>query len=254
MDGNKTIGQTIGQRIGKARSKADETQQQLADALGVKREMVTYWENGTRNIKVEQLAAIAKRYGVSVDYLLGFTNEPAAEQKVREMCEETGLHGTAIKSLLEKKKESDFQTVTDIVDLIFTSNNFSFKDIILYMNAYRDSINEIEIRLKEDLLSDIAFFEDRKQPFSVSELIKHINFHIAKNEDTISYRLFKATDDFKRFLDECAASAIADYNSTKESYLADVALIKERALESTNGNEEQTISKEKWSEIIDGIF
>ena len=101
--------------------------------------------NGKEPVSLNALVKYAKFFHVSVDYLLGLTSEPAADEVVRAMCEETGLHGAAIESLLEKKKESDFLKVSEIVDLIFTSKNFSFKDIILYMNAYRDGINEIEI-------------------------------------------------------------------------------------------------------------
>lgn len=61
----------IGQRIKQLRGDS-ESQQQLGDAIGVSREIIQHWERGSRQIKAEHLCKIAKHFGVSTDYLLGF--------------------------------------------------------------------------------------------------------------------------------------------------------------------------------------
>ena len=100
MDSNKTIGQ----RIGEIRTENNETQKQLADALGVKREIVTYWENDTRSIKAEQLARIAKRYNVSADYLLGLSSHKSDDKVLTSVSKYTGLSEEAIQTMLYIKK------------------------------------------------------------------------------------------------------------------------------------------------------
>ena len=93
-DSNKTIGY----KIAETRGKADESQADLAAALGVKREMVTYWENGTRPIKAETIIEIAKRYNVSADYLLGLSDSPAVSEDMRTAVKVTGLTEKAIEN------------------------------------------------------------------------------------------------------------------------------------------------------------
>ena len=59
----------LGKRIEQIRKDRGETQQQLADAVGVKRETVNQWESGTRQLKAEAVVSIAKHYCITSDYL-----------------------------------------------------------------------------------------------------------------------------------------------------------------------------------------
>ena len=137
VDSNKRIGY----KIAEARGKADESQADLAAALGVKREMVTYWENGTRPIKAETIIEIAKRYKVSADYLLGLSDSPAVSEDMKTAVKVTGLTEKAIEnarqfsypvngseserwSILSELMETDgfCELIVDIEDLYETSN------------------------------------------------------------------------------------------------------------------------------------
>ena len=93
-DSNKIIGY----RIATARGNADESQATLAAALGVQREMVTYWENGTRPIKVEKIIEIAKRYSISTDFLLGLSDHPTVSEDMKTAIKVTGLSEKAIEN------------------------------------------------------------------------------------------------------------------------------------------------------------
>lgn len=72
------------------------TQQELADLLGIKREIVAYWENGTREPKAEQLYQISKALGVTSDYLLGLTDIQTLDPEKRSSQEYTGLSDDAL--------------------------------------------------------------------------------------------------------------------------------------------------------------
>ena len=52
------------------REKADVTQQTLADALGIKREALSYYENGTRNPSPHIWFSMAEELGVNVEALM----------------------------------------------------------------------------------------------------------------------------------------------------------------------------------------
>lgn len=58
-----------------------KSQQALADALGISQSTVGNWESGRRSPKRTTAIRLAKFFGVSVDYLLGLTDQ--AEVSVR---------------------------------------------------------------------------------------------------------------------------------------------------------------------------
>ena len=63
----------IGERIKHLRISKKLTQDEVAHALNVKRETVTRWETGARDIKTEITILLSKYFNVSADYLLGLT-------------------------------------------------------------------------------------------------------------------------------------------------------------------------------------
>lgn len=74
----------IGERIKELRNRAGEKQTTLARAIYVCGSSVTHYENGERIPDAVTIAAIAKHYNVSADYLLGLTDEA---WKIRGNCE-----------------------------------------------------------------------------------------------------------------------------------------------------------------------
>ena len=47
-----------------------ESQEELANALGVSQRIISYWETGKTEPDIEQIIQIAHRYKISTDYLL----------------------------------------------------------------------------------------------------------------------------------------------------------------------------------------
>lgn len=63
-------------RIGDLRIDMDKTQQNIADILKCNRQVYARYERGIREIPVSMLIVLAKYYNVSVDYMLGLTDNP----------------------------------------------------------------------------------------------------------------------------------------------------------------------------------
>lgn len=63
------------QRITDLRQDHDLTQQEVADILHCKREVYRRYEKGIREIPVSYAITLAKYYQVSLDYLLGLSNQ-----------------------------------------------------------------------------------------------------------------------------------------------------------------------------------
>ena len=62
-------------RIGDLRQDNDMTQKQVADLLHCQREVYRRYEKGIREIPVSYAIILARHYNVTVDYLLGVSDE-----------------------------------------------------------------------------------------------------------------------------------------------------------------------------------
>lgn len=61
----------LGQRLAALRNRRHLTQDQVAEALGIKRARYNAWENGISSPDVKMLGALSSFYKVTVDFLLG---------------------------------------------------------------------------------------------------------------------------------------------------------------------------------------
>lgn len=63
-------------RLKDLREDHDYTQQEVAAAIGITQRKYSYIETGMQQLTAEVLVSLARFYAVSVDYLLGETDEP----------------------------------------------------------------------------------------------------------------------------------------------------------------------------------
>ncbi len=61
------------------RTEKQMTQEFIAETLGVSRQAVSKWENGTSDPSASNLCALAKLYGIPVEELLHETQEEKSE-------------------------------------------------------------------------------------------------------------------------------------------------------------------------------
>jgi len=61
----------------------DYTQKQIADYLHVAQSTYSDYEHGRANIPVDSLVVLAKLYGVTLDYLVGISDEKGQEKEIR---------------------------------------------------------------------------------------------------------------------------------------------------------------------------
>lgn len=61
----------LGDKLKKSRMRSALSQSQVASVLGVKRELISMWENDQRTPSLRQLEEMAQIYQVSLDYLMG---------------------------------------------------------------------------------------------------------------------------------------------------------------------------------------
>lgn len=90
-----------GQRLSEARKRAGLMQKDVAKFLGVKDNIVSYYENGDRIPSVEQYTKLAKFLGVSADYLLGLSDAQTSDKDLQFVCDYTGLSDKTISAIQE---------------------------------------------------------------------------------------------------------------------------------------------------------
>ncbi len=71
------------QRLEDLRIDHDKTQADISQFLGCQREVYRRYEKGTRQIPVDMLIQLAEFYNVSIDYIVGLTNETKPYPKIK---------------------------------------------------------------------------------------------------------------------------------------------------------------------------
>ncbi|BBI32008.1 helix-turn-helix domain-containing protein [Cohnella abietis] len=65
----------LGERIKQLRKEKKKTHQDMADFLGITRQAYGYYESGKRDVDTETLTKLADFFDVSLDYMVGRTEE-----------------------------------------------------------------------------------------------------------------------------------------------------------------------------------
>lgn len=110
---SKNVNIAIGKKLKKARVSCDLTQEQAAKYLDVKREVVSYYENGSRPVSLTKLNSLADLYGYDVKY---FLSDEIAEEQVSLAFRATNI------------KNEDLETIARVNRF---ANNLHFLNSIL---------------------------------------------------------------------------------------------------------------------------
>ena len=99
----------FGDRLKTLRRERGITQQELADAIGISKGGLCYYENTNRAPDITVLEKFADYFKVSADYLLGRTNAQTQKAKLQAVCNHTGLSDKSVNLLSDLKENSPAQ-------------------------------------------------------------------------------------------------------------------------------------------------
>ncbi len=91
------------------RQERELSQREAARDLGISQALLSHYENGLREPKLEFVVRVCDYYNVSADYLLGRTKENSVEaiKKLAERLQELSKDAETLSSFfLERKKEA----------------------------------------------------------------------------------------------------------------------------------------------------
>lgn len=83
----------IGQRIATLRDRMGWTQDQLSKLLGISRAALSHYEKNRREPDFKTLTKLADIFHVSIDYLIGRTNNPTShlDKEIRNFADQVDL-------------------------------------------------------------------------------------------------------------------------------------------------------------------
>lgn len=143
-------------RIRQVRSKKGITQAELANAIGMSRQGLAYYENNQREPKLETWQKLADYLGVSVPYLQGFSDLPTNGTS-------RNSNGLGFFNFSEEANEAKIndQSLIDMLYMIYKQNNgYSGPDFIrkmanLTQQQKRQLLEKFNNFFKDEITQDL---------------------------------------------------------------------------------------------------
>lgn len=143
-------------RIRQVRSEKGITQAELANAIGMSRQGLAYYENNQREPKLETWQKLADYLGVSVPYLQGFSDLPANGTS-------RSSSGFGFFNFSEEANEAKIndQSLIDMLYMIYKQNNgYSGPDFIrkmanLTQQQKRQLLEKFNNFFKDEITQDL---------------------------------------------------------------------------------------------------
>lgn len=151
--------------------RGDTKQQEVANAIGISRATLGYYENGDRKPDIEVLARIAEYFHVSCDYLLGFTDVKTPNEEVQNISNLTGLNEHSASFLADNYKLS-IQKTDDPFEAEPTIAQLLIKTLDALLSEQTDLLSHIIYYLycNFDYFYDDYCFKDESLYRHITEL------------------------------------------------------------------------------------
>lgn len=204
----------VSKRIVSLREEKGETQQELADAIGITRQSLSRYEIAARTINIEVLGTLAQHFGVSADYLLGLSDVRSMEQDMQAACEMTGLSEETITKLkadtpaawavdvlmcsyvstqddsFAKEKAPPLDLISQYIFSAFVSEDIATELVQLELNKKADISKEEATKIAKNMLD---YFTEKELLDRIKLSLKAVKAAIAHSK-TINKDLEAKTD------------------------------------------------------------
>ena len=217
--------QVFSERLSALMKDRGATQQDLADALGVKRQTISLYKSGQSMPDAKMLRDISLYFGVSSDFLIGLSDIKSFGLHQRMACELTGLSDEAVTRVIalgapgKKAADTKYREAMNL----FVSNE-KFIPLICELKRVIDSSRVLGIRL-ESLLS----YSTGDLPENPKDLLaysmEHWDYRWETGEDYSGFgpgfdvvdaererkaRMYYCFDIFQKIIGEISESEIVD--------------------------------------------
>lgn len=132
-----------GKRIRQLREAVAETQADLAELLNVKRQIISYYESGTRIPTLEHLIFFADHYNTTTDYLLGLSEHSTTDKDLIFIADYLGIDENTCKIMHNKVFDEHTKQFIKYLfqnENLFNEMDFYFSSVVLtwlYSSLYK---------------------------------------------------------------------------------------------------------------------
>lgn len=231
----------LGERLKSARVKAGQTQEDIAKLLRVQRQVISYFENGSRTPNIDDLIKLAEIFGTSTDYLLGLTDAQSTDLEVKYICDYTGLSEAAVSELHNNKELingcNDERAIIDETIRMYAHSREAALDIVNlfiedHMSEMGRHLYKYKIGITEAIKEHHAYIDnwnteaEESTEGHMGHIVNKFVFvfsDIASEKGTAKeqlakYELYEAADDFKSLLKELASEEERALREIKTEY------------------------------------
>lgn len=136
-------------RLKKLRTERNIPLSKLADTLGVSAQSLSFYENAKRSPNLEQLAKISEFFGVSADYLAGFSSASSPQTDIQAICRYIGIDDKAVENLRQiNSSDTEHKQLMNEILSAFLSCGY-FAEAMTELLKYR-VCTEIPVRTSDE--------------------------------------------------------------------------------------------------------
>lgn len=139
MDKQEKYKSLFAARLRKLLDERGTTITALSKVLGISRQAVSQYADGTGQPNVDKLRMISNYFGVSSDYIIGLSDTPTRNETIQGINKETGLWGDAI-AVLRTERFCGDDEISDFVSFLIENEDFlKLIRAVKQKNNYSDS-------------------------------------------------------------------------------------------------------------------
>lgn len=188
--------------------RGDKTLQEVADALGITRVSLGYYEKGERKPDIEVIYKIADYYKVSVDYLLGWSEAKSRDIDMQGIVGKTGLSEAVINKLCYYHNHDGFKSYTKVLNIILQSLNF--ESALHHIGKYMETVKIVDILQQQRQERQETAPSDGNWPYS-----DNLDKNYKENEKEMYVQEYLIDKSFKYLVQEIERIAKEKKSDTK---------------------------------------
>ncbi len=184
----------IGKRIEKLRKSKGLKQETLGNIIGVKRETISQWEKGTRDIKTGHIIALAQRLDTTADYILCISENSTNDTTLQRVSAYLGVND---KTVIGIKNNIDM-LLSDVDEhKEFGINESEMLDVFEKIVNYDDYLLEHIIRNILSIVenNDLNFYVNTAA-FNSYKYARHEQISVKSEKDINEFLIYKTFTDY----------------------------------------------------------
>lgn len=193
-------------------SERGTTQDQIAKELGVKRQTVGRYTDGSALPNYESLALIAKYFNVSIDYLLGASDIQSSDISTQAACVATGLSEKAVTNI-QKIKQWKMREIESLS--LFLESDVFWDFINALSECYRHYETIADIKQSMDVSAKLDVKDEGMKQYISDINERDLKLQKEKGKGSASYNLYQASIELADYMIEKSEERWGD-NGTEE--------------------------------------